>query len=83
MKAIQVEYNEFSNWPEEVPVLWKEDDYVVWCNHVDVDVEEADFGYANPISSDWVDSWHNIEVCQKCDSWRYADGSSDWERSEA
>lgn len=71
---IPVDYNEFTNWPSDVAVTVKDGNQVVWCNHVRVDLEEADFGYADPVKSDWVESIRAIEVCQQCDTWRYVDG---------
>lgn len=82
MKTIQVQYNEFSNWGTEIPVIVKDGDTVVWCNHVSTEVEDADFGHPDPIIGDWRDDIRTIEVCQSCDSWRYADGIGGWNRGD-
>lgn len=74
---VEVVYNEFTNWEQPVNVVVKEDNHVVYCNHVDTRIAEEDMGFVDRYRGDWVSNVQKLELCRKCKSWRYLHGT--WE----
>jgi len=75
MTSIPVEYNEFRNWPREVNVLVKKEGQIVWCNHVETDIEHDEEGQGYGLRF----YPRTIEFCVKCNAWRPL-GGEEWIR---
>lgn len=67
---VEVRTNSLFNLGAEVPVVRRENELIVWCNHAVTHEDEKDFGYADARQCDWVDDWKTVEICDKCKAWR-------------